>query len=239
MDGFSSQSQRDSLAYTSPNTNSDTGPSPVRKISYAIPCATRFRDAVLTLAEERSVNPGDLARSILLALPKSVVRTAPDPGEPEEHDRETIILKSGPSAGKPWRRKPRLQVRLPAGHDAVDIRKALGIALDLDAGECRITLESSASPSWKELAQQDREKISRLQVTLATVSFDPLPDGVKTRADALHILGFAPRSQPDKSLIRAKYRMLAAVFHPDSEFGDHARMSQINEAVAVLRDHTR
>ncbi|WP_425407446.1 J domain-containing protein [Hwanghaeella sp.] len=207
----------------------------VRKLSYAVPCSSGFRDSVLEMAADREVNVGDLARSIMLTLPPDEIRAASDPGEPEESDRETVVLKSGPSAGKPWRRKPRLQVRLPAGHDVVDIRKALGIALDLHRGDREVRLESTAAPDWSDIVHEMEEKVARLQVTIATLAFEPLANGVRTREEAMHVLGFVPNSRPDAKMIKARYRMMAAIHHPDSEFGDHARMSQLNQAMSLLR----
>ena len=87
--------------------------STVLKHSYTVPCASDFRDAVEALAVKRHVNVGDLARSILLVMPANFVADFPDPGEPAAEDRETVVLKSGPAEGRPWRRKPRLQVRMP------------------------------------------------------------------------------------------------------------------------------
>ena len=55
-------------------------------------------------------------------------------------------------------------------------------------------------------------------------------------ADALHVMGFPPNSVPSQRAIRAKFRMLAMIFHPDSAYGDTARMSQLNAAIALLRD---
>jgi len=208
----------------------------IRKVSYAVSCSSRFRDALLALAAERDVNVGDIARSILLTLPLETIQNAADPGEPEDGDRETVILKSGPSAGKPWRRKPRLQVRLPTGYDMVDIRRALGIALDLNRGDLRARLEAASAPTWEDMMTDMRDRVARLQVTVATLAFDPLPNGVRTAAEALHILGFVPGHRPDARTIKSRYRILAAIHHPDSEFGDHARMSQLNQAMAVLRN---
>ena len=79
-----------------------------QKCSYAFPCASGFRDAVSALAQSRKVNVGDLARSVLLLVTCDVVAKYPDPGEPTLDDREQVVLKSGPSANKPWRRIPRL-----------------------------------------------------------------------------------------------------------------------------------
>jgi DnaJ-class molecular chaperone len=37
--------------------------------------------------------------------------------------------------------------------------------------------------------------------------------------------------------IRAKYRILAAIHHPDSNYGSHQRMTQLNAAMDLLRRH--
>ncbi len=206
-----------------------------KKISYAISCSSRFRDAIQTLADRRDVNVGDIARSVMLTLPVEAIDAAPDPGEPAEADRETIYLKSGPSAGKPWRRKPRLQVRLPAGYAAQTIRKALGVALALERGDSRINLENALAPTWESLVGELHDKISRLQATVTALSFDPLPNGVRSRAEALHVLGFPGDGTPGAPAIKNRFRMLAAIHHPDSEFGDTARMSQLNQAMALLK----
>ena len=113
----------------------------MKKISYTISCAAQFRDDIMALATRRHVNPADLARSVLLMLPTESIDDFDDPGEPDERDRETITLKSGPAVGKLWQRKPRLQVRLPAGFDATTIRKALGLALSMDKRNLTVRLE--------------------------------------------------------------------------------------------------
>ena len=100
-----------------------------QKPSYAVPCAPAFRDAVSALAQSHKVNVGDLARLVLLLVTRDVVAKYPDPGEPTPDEQEQVVLKSGPSANKPWRRKPRLQVRLPAGFKIPEIRCAIGMAL--------------------------------------------------------------------------------------------------------------
>ncbi len=206
-----------------------------RKDCYAVPCASAFREAVLELAARRGVNVGDLARSVLLLLPADAIATAPDPGEPDPEDRETVVLKSGPGAGRPWRRKPRLQVRLPAGYRTQDIRRALGIALALDRGALRLSLEDTRSPSVLERLHAAEEEIERLRAAVTALSFAPLKEGVRTRADALYVLGFPPDSRPDAKTIKARFRMLATIHHPDGVYGDHVRMSQLNAAMARLR----
>jgi hypothetical protein len=236
----------------------DAARTPV-KHSYTVPCASAFRDAVEALAARRRVNVGDIARSVLLALPAPLVDAFPDPGEPEGDDRETVILKSGPSAGRPWRRKPRLQIRMAPGYSIEGVRRALGLALALEAGRITIRLDDPAAPpppppppppeedtyprverrrGVRELTQQmaaAAEEMDRLRAIIAVLSIEPLPGGVQTREEALHVLGFAPGAQPDQRTLKAKFRMLATIHHPDSSHGNHLRMSQLNAAMDVLR----
>lgn len=225
-----------------------------KKHSYTIPCATRFRDAVMALAEKRRVNAGDLARSVLLVVPDDLIEGYPDPGEPGPRDRETVILKSGTAMGRPWRRKPRLQVRMTDGYSVEFMRKALAVALALDQGETRVHLRHSDSETGdgaqgidigpeadggghaKPLQDRvDPEELVRLKAIVSVLSFDPLSDGVKSRADALYVLGFPPNRLPDARMLRARFRVLATIHHPDSLYGDHRRMSQLNSAMDLLK----
>ena len=120
------------------------------KLSYAISCSSQFRNSVMALAESRGVNVGDLARSILLTVPADVIERLDDPGEPPADDREAITLKSGRNPGKLWRRKPRLQVRLPPGHNAETIRRALDLALALDGGSKTVAVEDNGKPTTRD-----------------------------------------------------------------------------------------
>ncbi len=207
------------------------------KRSYTITCAATFRDAVTSLAHERQANVADLARSVVLLLPAETIRAYPDPGEPGREDRETVTLKSGPSAGRPWRRKPRLQVRLADGHDPVFIRRALAIALAMADGDATVFLEAPGiiAGGNVEVLKNMEDEIIRLRTVVSALSFDPLPDGITTRQEALHVLGFAPGKSPPMDIIKAHFRMMAAIHHPDSGFGSHQRMSQINEAMDLLK----
>lgn len=215
----------------------------VLKHSYTVPCASPFRDAVETLAERRKVNVGDLARSILLVVPSDAVAAYRDPGEPPIDDRETVVLKSGPAEGRPWRRKPRLQVRMPPGHDIPFIRKALALALAMDRGEVAVSVAEGSRIAEQKARREEQssklveinEELDRLRTIVSVLAFEPLPDGVRTRSDALHILGFPPSSEPDSRTLRAKFRMLATIHHPDSHYGSHQRMSQLNQAMEFLR----
>ncbi len=219
------------------------------KHSYTVPCSSTFREAVEALAESRQVNVGDLARSVLLVVPAAGVEQFPDPGEPPSHDRETVILKSGPAEGRPWRRKPRLQVRMPPGHTIPFIRRALGLALALSEGRLAVNLSDPSAPLQRSVpepppvpviplaeAEPEADELDRLRAIISTLAFDPLPDGVRSRSDALHVLGFSPGAKPDSRTVRAKFRLLATIHHPDSDHGDHQRMSQLNQAMALLRN---
>ena len=205
-----------------------------RKRSYAIPCASAFRDAVTALAKRRRVNAGDLARSVLLLVPCDVVARYPDPGEPAPDDREQVVLKSGPSANKPWRRKPRLQVRLPDGFKIPEIRRALGMALAMEEGGVSLTLEEGRKPKLGDRLKKAEGEVDRLKGAIMALAFEPLDNGIRTRADALYVMGFPPNARPDHKSIRARFRMLATIHHPDSGFGHHERMTQLNEALSTL-----
>ena len=241
------------------------------KQSYTIPCSSSFRDAVEALARQRHANTADIARSILIVVPKSVIAAFPDPGDPAPDDREVVMLKSGPARGRPWRRKPRLQLRLAPDYDESLVRRALALALAIDAGQFDVTLvPSAAAPlqtaappksgatsemrgrpqaappksneaaempgqAERELMRATQDDLMRLRAMVSVLSFEPLPGGVRGRADALHVLGFPPGADPDGERVRARFRLLATIHHPDGNQGNHQRMSQLNAAMTMLR----
>jgi len=178
---------------------------------------------------------GDLARSVLLLVPRDVVAKYPDPGEPTPDNREQVVLKFGPRANKPWRRKPHLQVRLPAGFKIPEIRDALGMALTMEQGGVALTLEEGKKPKLGDRLRKAEGEIDRLKGAVMALAFEPLTNGVRTSAEALHVLDFPPETRPDQKEIRSRYRMLATVHHPDSGFGHHDRMTQLNEALSALK----
>lgn len=209
----------------------------VLKQSYTVPCASAFRDAVEALATRRRVNVGDLARSVMLLLPLDAIAAHPDPGEPGLGDRETVVLKTGRAAGRPWRRKPRLQVRMPPGQEPPLIRRALAIALEMDVGRLQVSLGEPEPPRAANdgLPPEAKEELERLRAIVSVLAFEPLPGGVSSRQEALHVLGFPPGADPDQRSVRAKFRLLATIHHPDAQHGDHMRMSQLNAAMDILR----
>ncbi|MBY0432188.1 MAG: J domain-containing protein, partial [Rhodospirillales bacterium] len=153
----------------------------VLKHSYTVPCASTFREAVEALASKRKVNVGDLARSVLLMVPMQTIDGYADPGEPAPQDRETVILKSGPAEGRPWRRKPRLQVRMPPGYEIPFIRRALAIALAMDKGEVIVRLDDGHPPESppSQPPPEIAEELERLRTIVSVLAFEPLPEGVR------------------------------------------------------------
>ena len=216
----------------------------IRKKSYTIPCSGKFRDSALDLARRRGTNVADRARSVVLMLAPGVIAAHPDPGEPAQGDREIVVLKSGPAKGRPWRRKPRLQVRMAPGLAVPQIRRALALALAIDRGDVKLRLARpgdgnapAARPELPDsmLLRETREELDRLRTIVSVLSFEPISGGVATLEDALHILGFPPARRPNHKLVRDRFRMLATIHHPDSSMGSHLRMSQLNAAMEILR----
>jgi len=189
------------------------------KQSYTIPCSSIFRDAVLQLAERRGVNAADLARSVMLIVPEKAIEDYQDPGDSPKGDRETIVLKSGPAEGRPWRRKPRLQLRLPPGFSVITVRKALQMAIDFDAGDVNMRVEKSDVLAAERAALEEARALKKRQA-------EPPVELLQSREELERLRA-----------IRSKYRVLAAIHHPDSNYGSHQRMTQLNAAMEILRKH--
>ncbi len=203
--------------------------------SYVVPCSSTFRDAILDLVGERGISVGDLVRSVLYVIDPAIVLSCPDPGEPAAEDREEVVLRSGPSKDRRLRRKPRLQARLNPGYEPVFIRKALALGLAMARGAVALKLTDPEAPDHQVVLSETRDELERLRAVVSVLAFDPLKDGVRTRAEALYVLGFPPNARPDTRVLKEKFRLLARIHHPDSGFGDHTRMAQLNQALAILQ----
>jgi len=211
------------------------------KKSYTIPCSTSFRDAISALAEKRGANVADLARSIVLSLPNDIILEFPDPGGPLAGDRERIILKSGKSKGRPWQRKPRLQVRLVPGYDIPFLRRALNMALAIDQRKAQILVDApelginAGIDRFQRVAERARQDCEKLESIIDILTLAPLQTDVETRADALYVLGYHAMARPTAKELRTRFRQLSTVHHPDSGHGSHERMSQLNAAASYLK----
>lgn len=199
--------------------------------SYTIPCPTAFRDRVAGLALRQGVSVADLVRAVQLLVPPALLAKVTDPGEPAEADRESIQLKTGPSKDRRMRRKPRLQVRLMGEHTVADLRRALRLALDLAEGGTALRLEAAGTVDPAALQQ---EEIDRLRLTVQALAFEPLTEDIRSRSEALYVLGYPPWATPDQRVLRSRFRALATVYHPDNPTGDTVRMAQLNAAIAFL-----
>ncbi len=205
------------------------------KKAYIINCTTKFRNDIVKLAESKHVNVGDLARSIILTIPEDVINAFPDPGDPSEKDREPVFLKSGDNSGKVWRRKPRLQARLPEGCHPITLRKALGLALSLSTNKKNLTLHDGAQDTLQKTIDQLANDQERLHKIIDKIAFIPFKAGCSTIEQALYILGLPRHPYPNHETIKKRYRELATIFHPDSICGSHDRMSQLNIAFDLLK----
>lgn len=204
----------------------------------------------MALASRKKCNVADLARSVALVVPIVLIDSFPDPGGPARDDRETVILKSGKAEGKPWRRKPRLQVRMARGFAIETIRKALALAFAIDDGDMSVAVKSVKDKKEDEQKQAEQNHLlrdadaalrkthddhERLQNTIKSLYFEPLLGGVHTQEHAMYVMGFAPGDIPDARDVRQRFRRLATVYHPDGKNGCHQRMSQLNAAMEILR----
>lgn len=206
---------------------------------YIVPCTSAFRDRILALAHRRNASATDLARSVLLLIPIETVRGFPDPGGPGPQDREEVTIRSGAAKDRVLRRKPRLQLRLESGYDPALLRRALALALSLDGDEATLLVESveQRRERVEELKQRYRqtEELTRLRKHVENLSSRLLPGGINSYEDALYVLGLPPGSLPTEDEIRRRFRQLAAIYHPDSGYGDTDLMAQLNHAVERLK----
>jgi len=186
---------------------------------------------VTSLAQRQGVSVADLVRAVQLLVPAASLARVTDPGGPASADRESVQVKTGPSKDRRMRRKPRLQVRLAGEHQPADLRRALRLALELAEGGISLRLEAANAVDTEAL---HREEMARLKATVETLSFAPLAADIRTRSEALYVLGFPTWSTPDQRQLRSRFRTLATIYHPDSATGDTTRMAQLNAAIAFL-----
>ncbi|WP_366653947.1 J domain-containing protein [Fodinicurvata sp. EGI_FJ10296] len=221
--------------------------------SYIVTCSAGFRDAVLALAVRKAVTASDLVTAVLVLHEHLDPDSVPDPGDAGPDDRDVILLKSGPRAGRVLRRKPRLQLRLKDGLSDVYIRRALALLLALDAGE-RALSESDSTGSADNDDTTDpvrdrargrseiddaREHAEEMRALVSLMTFDPLPDGVRTVSDARYVLGLPPGMRLNRRIVKARFRMLSQIYHPDKETGDTLRMTQLIDASRLMEGDLR
>ncbi len=210
--------------------------------SYVIPCSSEFRDAVRQLADRRGLSATDLALSVLALVDPKMIAAVNDPGEPPSGDRESVRLKSGPRKGRALTRKPRLQLRLPGALDHATVRRALALAIDLDAGQRMIQVVSPADQTHHESELEDHrrarmkaeQELADMRSAVNVIAFDIDGQSISSIAQAKYVLGLPPDVPLSHEDVKSRFRQLSRVFHPDLPTGDTMRMSRIIEAVRFL-----
>lgn len=210
--------------------------------SYVVPCSSSFRDAVLDLARRRGLTATDLALSVIALIDRPTIAGQPDPGGPAPGDRETVELKTGPRQGRKLTRKPRLQVRLPAGLPAASIRKALSFALSLNDGSQSLAVASAeeerrrdgALAAQRAAVAKTRETVDEIRAAMEVIAFDTAVGTVVTADQAYYILGLPPGLRVTMDVVKTRFRQLSRVYHPDRPTGDRIRMGLLIDAVRYL-----
>ena len=225
--------------------------------SYVISCSSPFQAAVTDTAQRLGVTASDLVISVMTLIPADEIDGYPDPGDAPDGDRDSVVLRSGPRAGRTLRRKPRLQLRLRPGLAAAHVRRALALALAIQTGKESLSVGRQAVSPETQPQPAIRQPDTELQSRLATLedqlirardveaelraivdllAFDPLPNGVRNAKEARYILGLPPEGRLDRQHVKARFRQLSQVFHPDKATGDTDRMGQLLDASRFLEN---
>lgn len=216
--------------------------------SYVVSCSSAFRDAVLALSERKQSTVSDLAAAALNLMNTQEIQSVADPGDAEPGDREAVLLKSGVRKGQTLKRKPRLQLRLRSGLDSATLRRALSVALTIDQGSHRLIyhpattvyVDAADQAPAEELTRSERERDrlrsgnEELRAIIGLLAFEIGPGPVHTVAQARYILGFPPSAILSRETVKARFRLLSRIFHPDKPTGDNQRMGQLIEANRLL-----
>lgn len=224
---------------------------PSQKVVVVVTCSSQFAADALVTAAEKTCSLGELARSVLLVMPRAIIDAEPDPGEPESTDRESITITHGKYVGRKTARKPRIQLRMTERLPSEVLRKALSIAMRLHRGTIvpkLLPLEEDSSAADEEHVEiakigdelsELRTTINHLQDSLLRSSFVLLDHPCASLADMRHILGFHPNHEVSLEACQVRFRTLATVFHPDSLTGDSDRMAQLSDAIQFARGYFR
>ena len=102
-------------------------------------------------------------------------------------------------------------------------------------GDLNVKVERNGKKNNAVKLDEAENEIKRLRLIVGALSFKLLPHGVRTRGEALYVMGFPQNAKLGPDLVKSRFRMLASIHHPDSAYGDTRRMSQLNQAMAKLR----
>lgn len=194
--------------------------------SYQVRCRTDLHDACRAAAARAGTPLSQMARSTLAMLTPEHLADLVDPGAPLPAD--------GWRVGRRLE-TPVLRLRVQQGLTAVEIRKALGLMVGLRSGG-HLILPRHGVRELEQRATRQTETVERLRKGMALLAFEPLESGVKTYAEALHVLRFPPGAKPDPETVGARFKAMAALLHPDAGLVDHhSHMIQLIEARRILR----
>ena len=191
-----------------------------KRHNHTIYCSEGFKIRVAAVCDATDMSPADLVKAVFLF---SDIKDFNDVILGETNNvREHVLVKSGINAGKTVSRKPRIQVMLPFKTSPDVLKKALILA---------------TQPKLKLANVEDTKKTMIAYNNSIIKGIQPdMIDKITTIGDALHILGFAPRTKVIKSEVKVRYRTLLKTYHSDTGniFADTSRLLAIQSAWKII-----
>ena len=198
-----------------------------KRHNHTIYCSEGFKSRVVAVCDATDMSPADLVKAVFLF---SDIKDFNDIILGETNNvREHVLVKSGINAGKTISRKPRIQIILPFKISPDVLKKALTLA---------------TQPKLKLANVEDTKKMQLFSKKTMISDNNPIIKGIQpdmidkitTIRDALHILGFAPRTKATKLEIKVRYRALLKAYHSDTGniFADTKRLSAVQSAWKII-----
>ena len=183
-----------------------------QRFNHTVYCSAIFKSRVEKICIATDMSPADLVKAVFLFSHNTDYEKVLL--EDDSIEREKTVVKTGKNAGKIMLRKPRLQVILPYKLSPKIIKKALTVAVknNHSVNVCNDVI---------------MEIVSGIQPDMVEV---------KTVRDAMHILGYAPRTQVEKVNIKKRYRTLLKEYHSDTgkQFVDSERLEAVQQAWKII-----
>lgn len=133
----------------------------------------------------------------------------------------------------------RIALRVSPQWERQAVRQAILLASGLERSVYSITPAGQVETLTNALARETQRNAQLLDY-LERLSFAPLPDGVRSDADALHVLGMPHTSLGDSEALARRFRAIAPVYHPDTGLpNSHGRMVQVLDARRRLMGASR
>ena len=188
-----------------------------KRYNHTIYCSESFKKKIDAVCGATDMSPADLVKSVFLFSEVSDFDSIVL--EDKDDKREKILVKTGASAGKVVSRRPRIQIILPFKISPAVLKKALTLAI-----QPKVKLTEFVEP-----------------VMTSNISIDvgiqpDMIENISTIREALHILGFAPRSKATKAEIKGRYRTLLKAYHSDTGniFASSERLNAVQRAWKVI-----